>query len=75
MIVGRPAGLGHAAKAEFIKHGKQDGREERQLAFETMHQPDRNALQVPPSFAFLFLSAWLAQMRTTLPVLPPEHSS
>lgn len=26
MIVGRPAGLGHAAKAEFIKHGKQDGK-------------------------------------------------
>lgn len=26
MIVGRLAGLGHAAKAEFIKHGKQDGK-------------------------------------------------
>lgn len=26
MIVGRPAVLGHAAKAEFIKHGKQDGK-------------------------------------------------
>lgn len=74
MIVDRPAGLGHAAKMEFIKHDKWDGREERQLAFETMHKPDRNALQLPLSFAFPFLSAWLAQMRTHLPVLPPEHS-
>lgn len=56
MIVGRPAGLGHAAKAEFIKQGKQGmGREERQLAFETTHYPDRNALQLPATFAFPFL--------------------
>jgi len=26
MIVGRPAALGSAAKAEFIKHGKRDGK-------------------------------------------------
>ena len=42
-------------------------REEGQLAFETIHQPDRNALQLPPSFVFPLLSAWLAQTRIHLP--------
>lgn len=42
------------------------------MAFETMHQLDRNALQLPPTFAFPFFNAWLAQTRTHLPVLPPQ---